>query len=207
MDAAVQDTRVEVALLVLTKETLQLSAVNQDKTTFLELGVLQLALLTSIETQEEAAKIVMIAVMDVQKEQTQTATLATLETTSKRMVQEPVCASLGTTETAQFVLNATLAVMDALEQEVLIANLVTLQTTSKRTQETVCASLGITETGQYALNAILVATSAMTLETLNVLLVLTKEIPQTNVVHQDSTTTTLLVKLVQLMSTLMELTV
>ena len=48
MDAAVQDTRVEVALLVLTKETLQLSAVHQDKTTFLELGVLQLALLTNI---------------------------------------------------------------------------------------------------------------------------------------------------------------
>ena len=78
MDAAVQDIPVEVALLVSIKETLQLSAVHQDKTTFLELGVLQLALLTSIETQEQAAKIVIQVVLGVQKEQTQTVTLATL---------------------------------------------------------------------------------------------------------------------------------
>ena len=44
-------------------------------------------------------------------------------------------------------------------------------------------------------------------QTQTVMLVLTKEIPQTNVVHQESTTTVLPVKLVQLMSTLTELTV
>ena len=70
-----------------------------------------------------------------------------------------------------------------------------------------CASLDITETAQCALNAILVATSAITLETLTVLPVLTKEVHQKNVVHQESTTTALFVKLVQPMSTLMEVAV
>eukprot|EP00361_Fabrea_salina_P002699 CAMPEP_0202428624 /NCGR_PEP_ID=MMETSP1345-20130828/2588_1 /ASSEMBLY_ACC=CAM_ASM_000843 /TAXON_ID=342563 /ORGANISM="Fabrea Fabrea salina" /LENGTH=128 /DNA_ID=CAMNT_0049039649 /DNA_START=96 /DNA_END=478 /DNA_ORIENTATION=+ len=88
---------------VLTKETPQLSAVHQDKTMFLELGVLQLALLTSIEMQEQIAKIVTQAVMDVTEEQTQTVIPATLQTTSKTMAQEPVYASLDITETVQSV--------------------------------------------------------------------------------------------------------
>ena len=101
----------------------------------------------------------------------------------------------------------TLAVLRVMEEQTQTATLVTLQTTSKTTQGTVCASLDITEAVQCALNAILVATSAITLETLTVLLVLTKEVHQTNVVHQESTITALLVKLVQPMSTLTEVAV
>ena len=51
------------------------------------------------------------------------------------------------------------------------------------------------------------AMDVMEQETLTVLLVLTKEVCQTNVVRQESTITALLVKPAQPMSTLTELTV
>ena len=86
MSVIVQDTQVEVALLVLRKEILQMFVVHQEKTTFLELGVLQLALLTSIETQEVAAKIVIRVVVDVQRGQTQIAIPVTLVLISKKIV-------------------------------------------------------------------------------------------------------------------------
>ena len=60
----------EVVLLVLTKEIPQLSAADQEKTTFLELGVFHPVLLASIETHRETAKIVIQVVVDVQKGQT-----------------------------------------------------------------------------------------------------------------------------------------
>ena len=58
-------------------------------------------------SQEVAAIPVTLAVMDVMEEQTHNVLIVTLQTTLKTMVQEPVCASLGTTETGQCALNAT----------------------------------------------------------------------------------------------------
>ena len=63
---------------------------------------------------KETAKFAMIAVMNVQKEQT--VTLVTLLLISKKIVQETVCASLSTTETGQLVLNVTQNAMDAVVQ-------------------------------------------------------------------------------------------
>ena len=104
---AAQTLETLTAVLAGSKETPQMFVVHQEKTTFLELGVFQPVLLASIETHQETAKIVIQVVVDVQKGQTQTVTLVTPETTSKTMVQETVCASLGTTETGQCALNVT----------------------------------------------------------------------------------------------------
>ena len=64
--------------------------------------MLQLALLNSIETQEETAKAVMIAVTDAQQEETATANFATLQITLKTMVQDTVYAILDTIKMVRF---------------------------------------------------------------------------------------------------------
>ena len=107
--------------------------------------------------------------------------------------------------------------MDVMEQETLTVMLVltkeTIQWFVVHQENTTTALFvkpaQVTSTlTEVAVKAVIrVVVDALEGRTQSVLLVPTKEIPQTNVVHQDSTTTTLLVKLVQLMSTLTELTV
>ena len=82
----VQALETPTAMIASSEEILQMFVVHQEKTTFLELGVLQLALLTSIETQEVAAKIVIRVVVDVQRGQTQIAIPVTLVLISKKIV-------------------------------------------------------------------------------------------------------------------------